>query len=301
MATRYQPATTVEKPLFSEAGNGIADAETVGGFKVHPAASLFPLLEGEAFDELVASIRQHGIRQPVVTLDGVLVDGRNRVRAVERLAEEGVTVDLAPTELSLPPGASVADWVRSTNIVRRHLTADARAMIVAKLVPMIEADNAERQKQSQFKKGESGNPSGQATTESSSPAPRDRKATDARSTVGQVAEKANVSMHKARQATALQKAIDDGTASPADADAVIAGKKPLHAAAPKSSRKKRSGKKAKGKTATAAPATDPVVADFGKHWPPAWEKFKGKFAVGDLPQLRKLVIQAVKAEMAAQS
>jgi hypothetical protein len=66
--------------------------------------------------------------------------------------------------------------------------------------------------------------------------------------------------------------------SPADADAVTAGKKPLRDVAPKSSRKKRSGKKAKGKAAPAAPATDPVVADFGKHWPPAWEKFKGKFA-----------------------
>jgi ParB-like chromosome segregation protein Spo0J len=301
MATRYQPATTVEKPLFSEAGNGIADAETVGGFKVHPAASLFPLLKGEAFDELVASIRQHGIRQPVVTLDGVLVDGRNRVRAVERLAEEGVTVDLAAIELSLPEGESVADWVRSTNIVRRHLTADVRAVIVSQLAPMIEAENAERQKHSQFQKGESGNPTGQATTESSSPVPRDRKAADARSTVGQVAEKANVSMHKARQATALQKAINDGTASPADADAVIAGKKPLRAVAPKPSRKKRSGKKAKGKAAPAAPTTDPVVADFGKYWPPAWAKFKGKFAVGDYPQVRKLVIAAVKAETTSQA
>ena len=301
MATRYQSAATAEKPLVSDAGNIIADTETVGGFSVHPAASLFPLLEGEAFGELVASIRKHGIRQPVVTLDGVLVDGRNRVRAVERLAEEGVTITLTPIELSLPPGESVADWVFSTNILRRHLTDDARAMIAAKLVPMIEADNAERQKQSQFKKGESGNPSGQATTESSSPAPRDRKAADARSTVGQVAEKANVSMHKARQATTIQKAVEEGTVPHADAVAVIAGTKPLHVVAPKSTRKKRSGKKAKGKTATAAPATDPVVTDFGRHWPPAWKKFKARFAVGDYRQLRKLVIDAVKAETTAQA
>lgn len=275
--------------------------ESIGKFTVHPAASLFPLLEAEAFDELVASIRKHGIRQRVVTFDGVLVDGRNRVRAVERLAEEGVTVDLAPIELSLPAGESVADWVFSTNILRRHLTDDARAMIAANLLPMIEADNANRQKQSQFKKGESGNPSGQATTESSSPAPRDRKAADARSTVGRVAEKANVSMDRARKATSLLKAIDEGTASPADADAVIAGRKPLRDVAPKPSRKKRSGKKARGKTATAAPDTDPVVNDFGKRWPRAWGKFKDNFAITDYPQLRKLVIDAVKAEMTAQS
>jgi hypothetical protein len=275
--------------------------ESFGKFTVHPAASLFPLLEGEAFDELVASIRRHGVRQPVVTLDGVLVDGRNRVRAVERLAEQGVTVELTPIELSLPDGDSVADWVFSTNILRRHLTDDARAMIATKLVPMIEADNAERQKQSQFKKGESGNPSGQATTESSSPAQRDRKAADARSTVGQIAEKAGVSMHTARQAKKVQNGVEEGTVSSADADAVIAGKKPLRAVAPKSTQKKTNGKKPKsgkpvGKTATAAPTADPVVVDFEKRWPHAWDKFKSNFAITDYPQLRKLVIDAVKAE-----
>jgi len=301
MATRYQSAATAEKPPAAIAEKPSKAGETIGTYPVHPAASLFPLLEAEAFDELVASIRQHGIRQPIVTLDGVLVDGRNRVRAVERLAEEGITVDLAPIELSLPEGESVADWVFSTNILRRHLTDDARAMIAANLVPMIEADNANRQTQSQFKKGESGNPSGQATTESSSPAPRDRKAADARSTVGRVAEKANVSMDRARKATSLQKAVDDGTASPADAAAVIAGKKSLRAVAPKPKRKKRSGKKAKGEKAPAAPATDPVAADFGKHWPPAWEKFKARFAVTDFQQVRKLVIDAVRAETNAQS
>jgi hypothetical protein len=275
--------------------------ESIGKFTVHPAASLFPLLEGEAFDELVASIRDHGIRQRIVTLDGVLVDGRNRVRAVERLAEEGVTITLAPIELSLPDGESVADWVFSTNIVRRHLTDDARAMIAANLLPMIEADNANRQKQSQFKKGESGNPSGQATTESSSPAPRDRKAADARSTVGKVADKAGVSIHKGRQAVAVKKGVEDGTVPPAAIDDLKAGKAKLRDVAPKSSGKKRSGKRPKGKAAPAAPATDPVAADFGRHWPPAWEKFKARFAVTDFQQVRKLVIDAVRAETNAQS
>jgi len=87
----------------------------------------------------------------------------------------------------------------------------------------------ERQKASQFTQGKSGNPSGkkQVTTKPWSPAQRDRKAEHARSTVGQVAAKAGVSMHKARQAAKLDKAVEDGVIPQEVQKEVIAGKKKL--------------------------------------------------------------------------
>jgi len=47
----------------------------------HPLSNLFPLIEGAAFQELVADVRQHGVRETVVLHEGKILDGRNRYRA----------------------------------------------------------------------------------------------------------------------------------------------------------------------------------------------------------------------------
>jgi ParB-like chromosome segregation protein Spo0J len=59
----------------------------------HALATLFPLLDGAGFDELVADIRAHGLREPVVMFEGKVLDGRNRYRAcVEAGVEPTFTV-----------------------------------------------------------------------------------------------------------------------------------------------------------------------------------------------------------------
>jgi hypothetical protein len=47
----------------------------------HPYAELFPLLEGRAFEELKADIREHGQREPIIIHNEKILDGRNRWRA----------------------------------------------------------------------------------------------------------------------------------------------------------------------------------------------------------------------------
>jgi ParB-like chromosome segregation protein Spo0J len=50
-------------------------------YEFHPLANIFPLMEGDAFEELVEDIRRHGLRDPIVLFQGQILDGRNRYGA----------------------------------------------------------------------------------------------------------------------------------------------------------------------------------------------------------------------------
>ena len=47
---------------------------------------LLPEMTGSDFDELTASIKAKGLVDVIVTLDGKILDGRNRYNACSRLA-----------------------------------------------------------------------------------------------------------------------------------------------------------------------------------------------------------------------
>jgi hypothetical protein len=62
----------------------LATAGAVRRAAFHPLANIFPLIEDAEFDELVVSIRDNGLRDPVTIYDGMIIDGRNRQRAMRR-------------------------------------------------------------------------------------------------------------------------------------------------------------------------------------------------------------------------
>ena len=90
----------------------------------HPAAEVFPLLEGDAFEALVEDIRRNGLREPIwLHQDGRILDGRNRYRACGK-------VDVEPRfQTYIGPDDSILPFVVSLNLFRRHLNESQRALV----------------------------------------------------------------------------------------------------------------------------------------------------------------------------
>ena len=104
----------------------------------HPVADLFPLLEGEEFDELKADIAANGLLEPIwIHPDGSILDGRNRHRAC-------IEIETRPGFRTWDNGGSLVSFVTSMNLHRRHLTYDQRVGIGLKLESVL-ADEARKQ------------------------------------------------------------------------------------------------------------------------------------------------------------
>jgi ParB-like nuclease domain len=228
-----------------------SELEIIGDYKVHPAASLFPSIEGEDFEDLVFSIKTLGVLQPIIVSNGVLIDGRNRLRAVTRLRKEGCTITLPTKELAKTI-ESVSEFIFDCNVHRRNLTPDQTVAITVDVWPMIADEKKAKREATQFKAGNNANPEGknqrtvtvnppspsstgkeQVNTKPCSPVPRDRKKSDEQSTVGQVAKVAKVSHHKARQMMAVKKAAESGALPSDTVDKVKSGARKLKDIAPK--------------------------------------------------------------------
>jgi ParB-like chromosome segregation protein Spo0J len=99
-----------------------------GSLEFHPISEIFPLIEGKEFDDLVADVRKHGIREPIWLYQGKILDGRNRY-----LAAQSARV---PCPHAIFDEEDPVAFVISLNLKRRHLDESQRGMAGAKLANM---------------------------------------------------------------------------------------------------------------------------------------------------------------------
>jgi N6-adenosine-specific RNA methylase IME4 len=119
----------------------------------HPLATIFPPIEGKDFEQFVENIRRHGVKDKIVLLDGQVLEGRNRYRALSWLASTGELLgegwgfrsglhlepeQLEPDNLWFTTFNPAFDgdpltFVIAKNLIRRHLTESQRAMVAARI------------------------------------------------------------------------------------------------------------------------------------------------------------------------
>lgn len=118
--------------------------------KVHPAADLFPLMSPEELRVLGEDIKAHALLHPIQMLSEAVIDGRNRLDAMEMV---GLTLEFRKrdnrfesqiwvggkvvghcrhnTPIDIPdPGRFVVEQ----NILRRHLTAAQKGELITALL-----------------------------------------------------------------------------------------------------------------------------------------------------------------------
>lgn len=104
------------------AGDAIEQIKLIG---VHELAALFDMLDGKDYDDLRDSIATQGLIDHItITQGGVLLDGRNRLRACLELN--------VPRTYRIWMGEPMK-LVMAKNMVRRHLTIGQKAALATQL------------------------------------------------------------------------------------------------------------------------------------------------------------------------
>ena len=104
-------------------------------YEIHPAATLFPMMDQQSFERLKADIKENGQEKCITFFNGQLLDGRNRMKACDELGVEPMIEEIEDN------GDGKFDpfrWVLSVNLHRRHLSESQRAMVAARLANMKE-------------------------------------------------------------------------------------------------------------------------------------------------------------------
>ncbi len=110
-------------------------------FEFHPAAEIFPLMEGEQYDQLVQDIRENDLQEPIwLHPDERIIDGRNRYRAC-------LDAGVEPRFQTWNGKGSLIQFIVSLNLHRRHLTSSQRAAAAAEALAQLKAEAKARQRE----------------------------------------------------------------------------------------------------------------------------------------------------------
>jgi hypothetical protein len=291
-----------------ETNQAISELEAVAGYQVHPLAAKFPLVVGQEFDDMVESAAR-ARRLPAAELhEGLLIDGRNRLRVQEELRSREIEIEVPVVEWRQTGDETVEEHIWAVNNNRRHLTADQRAALATAFMPEIKKSRRAKQEASRF-----GSKGGKMAAAISTPPdqPHKKRARtsqekDKASSVGQLATLANVSPYKAKQVATLVRDVEAGKADQSDIEAVAAGVKTLREVVParskaskkkpkKNTRKKSPAKKRSGGTASSVTTEDdpPPSEDAARR---LWEQWTSVMAVADMPSWRRHFLKVIRED-----
>lgn len=91
--------------------------------ELHPLCTLFPRITGFELECLKLDIKENGLRTPITTYNGMVLDGGNRLQACLSLGINPVFEEYV--------GDNLSAFVLTSNLHRRHLTPGQQAAIVA--------------------------------------------------------------------------------------------------------------------------------------------------------------------------
>ncbi|MCK9619019.1 MAG: hypothetical protein M0R47_00620 [Methylobacter sp.] len=91
--------------------------------ELHPLCTYFPRMSEAEFDSLKDNLLANGQTHPIYTLDGMILDGGNRYRALCELGIAPVLIEYT--------GSNPTQFILSSNLHRRHLTQGQSAAIVS--------------------------------------------------------------------------------------------------------------------------------------------------------------------------
>lgn len=101
--------------------------------KIHPIAACYPILDGKELEEFVADVKANGLINPIVFLNDELIDGRNRLLAIQQLGWSVSDHRKVLTDKECP---DVLAYITSINDRRRHMSASARGAVASDIAKL---------------------------------------------------------------------------------------------------------------------------------------------------------------------
>ena len=102
--------------------------------------NLIPPLSEDEFSRLEKQILNEGVREPIVTWNGVIVDGHNRYKICQK---HGLPFEIEEKSFGSREAAKI--WSIENQVGRRNLDSVARMRLVYKLEPLYAAEAKRRQ------------------------------------------------------------------------------------------------------------------------------------------------------------
>lgn len=102
--------------------------------------SLIPPLSDDEFKRLEKSILAEGVRDPIITWNGTIIDGHNRYTVCQK---HGIKFNTAPRKFASRDAAKI--WIIENQFARRNLSKYDRSVLALQLEPLYAAEAKRRQ------------------------------------------------------------------------------------------------------------------------------------------------------------